>query len=266
MRSKQYESIDVEPSNKAYVLSDNILAFCDQTKQRIKFFNESFEHIQTIDRINNETISPTHIESNHIDKYFIIDSKKIGNYRDTINRILVTDFNFQFIKSRHIDNIIEVKKILCYKNSIFLVDTASSEILKLNENLDALRSIQLKDSNNNFICDAKFSNDLLFVCFTTNFMNIYEPKTMRLVLKYDKFDGQLLIIDNNNLFALEYDNICYFDNNCSLMAKIPTCVFDEFTQFEIDFKIYFANKFIFYSVTRGKLIVFDANKKAMAKV
>jgi hypothetical protein len=125
--------------------------------------------------------------------------------------------------------------------------------------LDFLRKIRLDHSNNNFINEAKISNDKLYVSFITNFMNVYDANTMRLIINYKFFDGILLNI-NKNIFSIDYDKISYFNQDGKIIKKISTpLVNSDFTQFEIDFKFYFSKMFLFYSITREKLVSFNAN-------
>lgn len=222
--------------------------------------NNSFEELRIVERINNESFSPAHIIlSRNLKKYYIVDSKKTGNYRDCVNRIFSTNLEFEFIKMRHLNECLEVKNLLSYKNSIFLIDTASSDIFKLNENFEFLRKIRLENSKSNFINEAKIASEKLYVSFAS-FLNIYDLNTMSLIINYDSFDGILLNI-NDNIFSLEYDRILYFDSNGKMIKSISTSIFDstDFTQFEIDFKFYFSKKFILFSKIKQKLIIFDAD-------
>jgi hypothetical protein len=127
IRFKEYtlNSIgNISKSNKISVssLSDDLIAFC--YGEKIILMNNSFEEIKSIERINNESFSPSHIiSSENSEKYFIIDSKKIGNFRECVNRLFTTDLEFQLIKIRHLNECLEVKSLISYKSSIFLIDT-----------------------------------------------------------------------------------------------------------------------------------------------
>ena len=129
VRFKEYtlKSIgNISNSNKISVsaISDGLIAVCKD--QKIILMNNSFEEIKSIERINNESFSPSHIiSSENSKKYFIVDSKKTGNYRECVNRLFSTDLEFQLIKVRHLNECLEIKSLLSYKNSIFLIDTGN---------------------------------------------------------------------------------------------------------------------------------------------
>lgn len=266
------------------VLSNNLIAICD--KHAIHLYNENVEFIKSIETIeDHRKLSPKFIVSNYIDKYFIADVSDYDEKVGFMNKLYVTDMDFNLIKLFNLnDSIIEIKLISYFNGNIYLVDVENL-IYKINENdgLDEYDNVIMtlfRTSQGNIENIVFLNNNRILVQYSKA-IHVYDlSNNFDLLLKHDRCIGDnLLILQNLNFIDGQYDcslrglfllhqheYFYYFDKYGNLIEKIGKFNFKEFSKYEIGCKLFFKQKFIFNLHGQKKLILFNAKECGLSNV
>ena len=211
---KQIYNLGVSP-NDILIIDDQIIV-AGSYYNFLAIYDKQFNLVKIIDTINGETFSPIAVASNLEDRIIFI-------CEDLKDRILMIDFDFNFIKSvdwcgQENNQFNFFYRDICYKNEcLYICDTDNKRVQIYSKDLVLVKSIELDykpwkiEASNSIICVNTF-------CATVHFYNLNDFSFIR---SYEHGDGRISKI-NSCFYELinETKSVYCYDENGILKEEI----------------------------------------------
>jgi hypothetical protein len=207
----------------------------------LKIYDKDLNFIKIVDRINGEEFDPSAILANFDEKQFYI--------CDNLNhRILITDLDFNFIKSvgsQGSENCqFDDPCDICFSNSKFYIcDYFNKRIQVYSKDFDFVTSFKVEygpwniKSTNSTICVAASYPDGIY---------FYNSNDFHLIRNYNHLEGRISQI-NSMFYEFNHktQTVSCYDENANLKEEITLKGFDKFLTNEDDGALIYHNGALF---------------------
>lgn len=232
-----------------FLPNGNLALFSWETGQ-VMIMNKEFKVIEVIEELNGKTFNPMSVCTNGKDRIYM------GDYYN--RQIIMTDFNFNFIKYSNIlsTDLSSYPRGLCFNdNFIYVCDQSTNRIHRFDSELETHHSfaIDIKPKQ------IKISGNIACVSSLSTYVCFYDTKTFNLIEKYIGHGGNIFELNGN---FYEYSNkqkiLFIYDENGIIIEEIKNLEISNFIKDDSFHGIVYHNgKIIFSSGYSKKLIIFD---------
>jgi hypothetical protein len=231
-------------------LKEDQIIISDLESKCLKIYDKDLSFIKRVDRINREEFDPSTILVNFEKKQFYI--------CDVQDRILITDLDFNFIKSIGSNGSQNCKFNgpidICFSDSKFYIcDWFNKRIKVYSKDFDFVTSFEVEynpweiKSTNSTICIVSGNLDGIY---------FYNSNDFHLIRNYNRYVGRISQI---NSFFYEFNHktqtVSCYDENANLKEQITLKGLDKFlTDVDDGQFIYHNGELLFQSNTHKKII------------
>lgn len=252
LKTSNYKKLNLKIKPKDLcVLSNKYLLAANYDSNNLTMYDTEFNLVKTINRINNREIQPGYITSNKIDKIYICERHH--------NRIVMTDFDFNFIrqigsKGVNNDQFNFPCGILYDNNSVYVCDSKNKRLQKFDSDLGFQKSYSLDFEP----WKLRITNSV--ACIVQNkygYIYFYDLNSFQLLTKHRGSNSAILGLDYC-FYQLRWklNKICCYNSHGNFIDEIHVKLEDDikFDGFEI--LCYFNEKFLIYTQDCERVIVF----------
>lgn len=252
-QSPNFKSQDLRSTTSNICIFPNRrLLFCNYEIQDLTLFDENLNFIKSINLIDNKKFKCAIAVTNAKDRVYIAN--------DTNNEIILTDLEFNKIKSFDLLQSIQAREKLvfirglCYVNEcLYVSDYQNKCIQKLNSNLEFI-SVHHLDYNP---WKIEVSNQV--ICVQSYIIEFYDVNTFDLKHKYEGHNGSIAKFNSHfyeyyhkkgKLFC--YDKNGYLNETIVMNRQFNNLFVNSMGSFG-----YFCGKFFISSWNSNKLVIID---------
>ena len=229
---------DIRPHDFC-IFSDNRLLVADYKDKYLATFDQDFNLIEKIDKINNQTFEPFAISISKSDNFYVLDWER--------HCLIMTDLNFKFIKSvgskgSSMDRFCYPFSVVCKDNNLFISDSDNKRVKLYTQDLELVKIYDL-----DYMPYSMKISDQRMCIISTKEIFLYDLDEF-VIIKRTKTEIYR-ISDINSLiygFELMKKRLIIYDFQGSLLEEIKIDHFKELITSSKDFALLYFN---------GKLLI-----------